>query len=360
MSHADPEDIPPYPLFSTTYALHRLSPLYHGLPPTSPLLDNDTLSNYARRLHNLLKGDVLRGVRVGLANANADEGLGRAGALLVVRWTVLRGERGWRDEWRLRQEIGDDTQLTIAGEPDDGDAGIQVEVVYERARYTGLLLRNLTSDADEQNDENEFTALPLLLTRMPGPLRETFLDFLATTFDAHATPLRLSSDFLSEMLERYIADLVPENMLASDTESAKTIRTFVKDVQLTLGFGAPAAPNLKSMDITVAKEDVPRFIVRGKKILQMQESKGHKGPFVAALNRYLAAHTALDMEKGEVQVAKIACGGFVLGAEGKAKIFRPMIQEEDEEEEEREQTSGEGFARRMFVEALVRKATGSL
>ncbi|KFX96834.1 hypothetical protein V490_03110, partial [Pseudogymnoascus sp. VKM F-3557] len=71
---------PIYPLYNTTYTLHRLSPLSSLLPSTLP--------THARALHDILAGSTLRGVRIGLATE--DLALSRAGALKSVSMRPLR------------------------------------------------------------------------------------------------------------------------------------------------------------------------------------------------------------------------------------------------------------------------------
>lgn len=316
----------PYPLYNTTYTLHRLSPLYHG---TAPLLDDATLAQHARRFRDILKGDVLRGVRVGIGGN--DEGLGRAGVLQDCRWTLLGNERAWAE-----QDGGggvyeaDDVRV-------DEIAGVLAEIQYEKSTYTAVMLRSW-QEKEAVTDEG-FTHLPLLMTRMPAPLRETFLDYLSTTFDTRPSPIKLSSAFLTSSLENYLQDLTSGG---DRLQSSTNLTTIVKDIQLTLVFSPPVAPSLKSLEITISQDDILRFITRGKKLVQHQQTPedttllrkrkfssienqdlARLGPFTAALSRYTNAHLAMPLTHSDISISKIACGIFVLGAEGKVKIFAP-------------------------------------
>lgn len=82
-SIADEND--PHPLYNTAYNLHRLSPLYTG--SYSPFTSSQ-LEKYARSLRDILAGEVLRGVRVGLADDD-DSTLARVGGLQSVTWSFL-------------------------------------------------------------------------------------------------------------------------------------------------------------------------------------------------------------------------------------------------------------------------------
>src|SRR6187402_2061806 len=96
MAPEDPTQI--YPLYNTTFSLHRLSPLYTG---SNVPLNNTTLRQHAKRFRDLLAGEVLRGVRVGLGPE--DDTLARVGALQTVTWRLLSEEEAW--------SVEDETQL---------------------------------------------------------------------------------------------------------------------------------------------------------------------------------------------------------------------------------------------------------
>ena len=326
--------IPLYPLYSTTFTLHRLAPLYHGTTEPSILTSNASLAHHARRLQDVLKGDVLRGVRVGLDVDGHDGGLGRVGALLECRWSLIGDEEDWDERQRKRAEDEEDNSRLEDSVINGETRGIFVEVEYEKSTYTALLLR----DEEVSTDDEGFTSLPLLLTRMPGPLREALMDYLRNTFDTHTSPLKLSSEFLSSALEGYLRDLTGN---LDKSQAANAIVEIVKDIQITLSFPGPATPLLSKLDITVARDDIPGLLSRGKTILQKSpqdyppSQKRKKGgptnggqvsrdhPFTAALSHYLSSHLAMPISHQEIRMSKIACAAFVLGAEGKLKIFPP-------------------------------------
>ncbi|KFY62929.1 hypothetical protein V496_04329, partial [Pseudogymnoascus sp. VKM F-4515 (FW-2607)] len=125
----------------------------------------------------------------------------------------------------------DDTAVL---DEEEGGWGVIIEIVYEKANYTAILLRDITA-SDTTNSVNvggEFTHLPLLLTRLPPPLRTTLLDFLATRFDTRASPLHLSSSFLKGALGGYIDAL---------TAGGGDVKGAVGDVVVSLAFPSERA-----------------------------------------------------------------------------------------------------------------------
>lgn len=308
-----------YPLFNTTFSLYRLSPLYTG---SSLPLNNATLHRHARRFRDILAGDILRGVRVGLGPE--DNGLARAGALQTVTWKHLLEEEAWAagDE----TELGDD-DMTISLAI---NRGMLITVSYEKAAYRAVLLRarrdgNYDETVDSaREDDDGFQHFPLLLTKMPGPLRETLGDYLSTSFDARISTLRLPSTYLTDAFEKYLADIsIGEDGEVLDAgESSRSLRNVIKETAVYLSFDMPdGSASLKMIDIQIAREDLPSMITKGKQIA-VQGFGGR--PFLDALRGYIKAHLALNMADERVKVVRIACGAFVLGGEGRVKITQPL------------------------------------
>jgi hypothetical protein len=309
MASAAEQTPQPYPLYSTTFTLHRVSPLYTGL---SRSLDNPTLLPYARRFRDRLVGDVLRGVRVGLG-APSDE-LARVGSLQNVSFKVLVEENDW-DGGRTQDE-DQDGDTTMALGP---GRGIIVEVVYEKAGYKAILLR-----AEEREGDNigeGFQYFPLMLSRMPASLRETFTSYLESTFDTRISALHLNPRYLTSSLETYIesCSISGDGEVMELAESSHSLRRILRDIIITLGFDLPSSSSsLKTIEFSIAREEIPRLVQNGKRI------KGTGGPFMDALASYVDKHMALDMRHEMVKVVRIASGAFVVGAEGKAKFNEPV------------------------------------
>jgi hypothetical protein len=316
----------PYPLYNTTFTTHRLSPLFHS----NVIVDNTALRQYASQFRDVLTGEVLRGVRVGLGAD--DEILARVGTLKTVRWNLLRNEEDWEPGADETQINVDDTTIQ-----ERGHIGILAEIIYERSTYSAILLH----DAEKQGGDEiaGFSNYPLMLTRMPAPLRETFLDFLAATFDTRASVLKLPSNFLAETAEMYLANIISTENGALDTEPAtRVLRTILKDILVTLAFDVPGmTSSLKTMDITISRDDSWRMIQSGRKLLQVVD--GHKDgnntkvprPFTRALKQYVHAHLGLKLDDPRVKISRVACGAFVLGTEGKIKLSTlPPVSEDDD------------------------------
>jgi hypothetical protein len=335
----------PYPLYATTFTAHRLSPLFHN----DATFDAPTLRHYASQFRDILAGEVLRGVRVGLIAD--EEALARVGALKIVQWSLLKDEESWEEGIDATQMTADDTTIQ-----EISHAGILVEVTYEKAAYSAILLQDTIRP--NHNETPGFSHYPLLLTRMQGSLREAFLDFLSTTFDTRASILKLPSHFLAETAEKYLANVTnSENGTMDSVAATRSLRTIIKDILITLSFDVPGiASSLRAVDITISKEDSWRMILRGQKLLQIENnqpaSKNSKSsrPFTRALKQYVDRHMGLQLDNPNVKISRVACGAFVLGTEGKIKLSTPP-QIEDAEDLQRKAT-------KTLVADLIHLATG--
>jgi len=289
-------DIPPYPLYNRTYNLYRISPLHHG---DAPLLRHVTLRTHAKRLKEQLKGDNVRGVQVDFVTA---EDTAKLGPLEECSWDLLGDEDAWIDR---HVADADESQQPPSTLTPDRARGLQVSLEYEKQSYNALLLRDpaITSSPDG------FTSLPLLLVKMPGPIRDIFVNYLRTTFDAHVAPLRLPSPFISSSLETYFKHLAART-------STQSIQQVIRQLHIQLAF-----PNttslLKHVEITIAGADVAGFVDRGRLL-----KNTHNKPFTAALCAYLKHHLALDASHPNVQISRISCNSFHLGTE-RLKLIAP-------------------------------------
>ncbi|OHE91834.1 hypothetical protein CORC01_12842 [Colletotrichum orchidophilum] len=366
---------PPPPFFNTTFSTHRASPLYVG----ANTLGFPRLQTLSQRLRDTLVGDVVRGVQVGLEGS--DSSLGRAGPLekVGIRWVGVEALLGGVDD------TDPDLSRDLNSDAVEGDAArkkrcLVFEMRYENALCTAVLLPSLSEEATEDSlgglhmahnlgvpglptssgskEDRHFLHLPLLLLRMPAPLKTVIVDFLSSTFDCRISPMRLGTKGLTTAWERWIEDagLPSQGSLA-------------KDMVLTLGFYIPPAVTtdgtdeeppdglgIKSIDIIIPAEELRRFVKEGRTIMnptpasrtgltqgyqddprkrkRLAGGKADEGwewvdsggerqePFLRALGAYLEKHLALNLFHPGVRVTKIACGGFVL-SEGRIKVFVP-------------------------------------
>ncbi|KAJ3484394.1 hypothetical protein NLG97_g7060 [Lecanicillium saksenae] len=206
------EDVIP-PFFNTTFSTHRVSPLFIGAQP----LDQTRLDQLAHRLRDTLVGDVVRGIQIGLESLETPAG--QVGPLRYVkfRWFSPADVLGDR-------EVLDGAPDRARGEAaDDLSKGLWVEIRHENAAYIALLLPGYTtlqqagsikpSDwsmrpgrlaTDNNLDETRFLHLPLLLLRMPQPLKHVIGDWLSTTFDCRVSKLSLGTKTLVNVWEGWI------------------------------------------------------------------------------------------------------------------------------------------------------------
>ncbi|OAX81267.1 hypothetical protein ACJ72_04395 [Emergomyces africanus] len=296
-------------LFTTSWTLHRLAPLYHG-KECETLLDNpEGLKLYETRLRDLLRGDAFRGAQVGVEGVGAmDDIISRAGHLKSCRWDVLPTWSHWNEEQSL---LEDPDQAASIIDP-EVSAGILVTLEYENITYKAAML---TGPDGYHDSRKNVTFLPLLLTRLPNLLRQTFISFLSTSFDTRCSILRMTSSFLCETFEKYLSTL---NRAVS---SRALVEKVIKETQLTLSFSPPVSPALKTLDVLIPREPLRAFLTHGTKILTdksinqpvqarnrgkkrshidtttpASEHDGPSAPFLAALAAYFDANLAMKLD----------------------------------------------------------------
>ncbi|KAK1758753.1 kinetochore complex Sim4 subunit Fta1-domain-containing protein [Echria macrotheca] len=424
LSQTSSDDVPAAPFYNTTFSAHRLSPLHLGPDDLNPR----RLQTVAQRLRDTLVGDVVRGVEVGLGRDDGDDPvMGRAGALEAVelRWVRMATLLDLGSSEGDKEE--DDGQLLR------NKNALSLSLRYEAASCTALLLPPLDDDTDQQQqpaaqtdsdfwghktdakvpDKSRFLHLPLLLLRMPAPLKSIIAEFLSVTFDCRVSPLRLGTRSILRAWESWIK-----------SAGLPTRGPLAKDVVLTLGFyippsssSAPIAqggdgdeedpesqkPGLKSVDIFIPAPELRRFVDAAaatsssssssfkpaaaqsrqdeddhdekKRTTQLLagllneegwswNNRANHHPFTHALALYLDAHLGMNLFHPGVRITKIACGGFVI-ADGKVKVFAPAdLRQQQVSSAEEESVLGSeslvGQRRAVFelLRDLVRKAAG--
>ncbi|KAF4160627.1 hypothetical protein CNMCM6936_003822 [Aspergillus lentulus] len=252
---------------------------------------------------------VWKGVPVALAGAVDDDVFSRTGPLKDCVWETLSAPSTQDTSEKL--------------------SGILVTLEYENITYKAALLAvpdgRRTSARRQQS-----TQLPLLLTRFPNPLRQTFISFLSANFDTYCSVLRLPSTFMYTALGMYI-----DMLMAGDHDGASDFyRMFedtIKETQLTLSFAPPVAPALRSLNINLPRGSFMDFV---RKSNSNSGSTHQKVSVLTGLSTYLEKHLAMKLNLGDlahsvnqpVRLTKIACGSFVLGSEGKMKLVAPSGQ----------------------------------
>lgn len=313
MSRQQPK---PYPLYNTTFTLHRVSPLH------SESLTPAILYHHSYAFRNILAGDNLRGVQIGLDPS--DTALTRVGALKSVTWKLLGSIEEYEND-RDNAEPSEQSSLLSEdkGWVENGGRGVWISIVYEKAEYTALLLRRNPEDVEAvrrnvAGDQEGFTKYPVLASRMPAGLRQTLIGYLQDNFDVRIASLNLDKKMLIGTLDTFL-----EGIFDGMGESGG--KRVIRDVLVTFAFApsgslaqAEADDALKTIDVTIARDDVHQFVAKGQKIEEASDM-----PFWTALALYCQKHMALDINHEAVRVGKIACGAWVLGKDGKMKVFEP-------------------------------------
>ncbi|KAJ5240103.1 CENP-A-nucleosome distal centromere subunit CENP-L [Penicillium chermesinum] len=293
----------PWELFNSSWTLHRLSPLHHQRDYVT-LLDNPAaLKVYATRLRDQLTGDVLAGLQ---GNAIEDDSLSKTGALTECTWQAISTSPTNRSSDRA-----------------SSFPGILVTLQYENITYRAAILADPESDTISPRKGSTF--LPLLLTKLPNTLRQTFISFLSANFDAYCASLRLPSSFLCKGLETYIDELS-----ASRPRSDNIVEEVVKDLQLTLAFSTSIAPALRTLNIGIARASLANFLRNEPQKSKQKQKQPQRNPLLENLTAYLDTHLAMQLDldgssqnlvaRQHVRLSKVACAAFVLGTDGKMKL----------------------------------------
>ncbi|KAI6785521.1 uncharacterized protein J7T54_007164 [Emericellopsis cladophorae] len=347
--------------FNHSFSTYRVSPLHVGDEP----LTEARLGALSRRLRDVLVGDVVRGVHIGLESSATAAGA-QVGVLKAVRVRLFRAE----DVFGTGVQDSEDVGSAWAALSDEQKRGLWISVQYENTSYHALLLPTIqqqdkaTPQAWQMQPGNSrlrgkqsasrddiFLHLPLMLFRMPLALRNIISDWLSTTFDCRVSKLALGTRTLVTVWEEWI--------------DAIGIAARGSDFVITLAFNAPladpsrAADNddeedegpqsyksgLRSIDITMQPQDLRRFVRAGKAIAEPRAKTGaswetdhrerrrlagndsdngwawllsgqatEQQPFTNALARYLDHHLALNLFHPSVRVVQIAANGYVLAS----------------------------------------------
>lgn len=331
-------------LFNTSWTLHRLSPLHHG-KGSETLLNNDAaLKAYATRLRDQLTGDVLAGLHAAASTAE-DDALSRTGALRDCRWEFFGVRPSQRDV-----------------HPNATFPGILVTLEYENITYKAALLAGTDSNTQPRKG---VTVLPLLLTKFPNALRQTFITFLTANFDTYCSNLQLPSSFLCSGLETFIGELQNsgDRSLADDI-----VEDAIKELQLTLAFSSSIAPALRNLNVNVSRASLVAFLrdntgnSKGKAVQRKPQPS-----LIRNLTSYLETHLAMKLDldgsqqnklsRRHVRLSKVACAAFVLGTEGRLKLVvdaKRAGQGDDGDEEEHPSPSLQ--ASETLLRAVIQKA----
>jgi hypothetical protein len=330
-------------LFNTSWTLHRLSPLHHG-KDFETLRDNPAaLKAYATRLRDNLTGDVLAGLHASATTAE-DDALSKTGSLKQCLW----------------QSISGDAQ---GGRSSPSFPGILVTLDYENITYKAALL----ADTESESQREGSTFLPLLLTKFPNALRQTFISFLSANFDTYCSNLRLPPTFLCKGLETFVDELRNGRGPSGRSVANETIEEVIKEMQVTLAFSPSIAPALRTLNVTIARSSMIDFLRDEAPKSKRTLNQKLRSPLVKNLTAYLETHLAMQLDldgssqnqvsRKHVRLSKIACAAFVLGGEGRMKLVvgaEPAA--DDESDNAQEQSSPAVHASELLLQMVVRRA----
>ncbi|KAF3904812.1 hypothetical protein ABW20_dc0104316 [Dactylellina cionopaga] len=310
-SDIDPSSL----LYNVSFNLHKLTPLnLNGL-----LTSQANLKLHSTRLANILRGDVLRGVRVA---TESDDSTSRTGSL----------------------KRADFTPIQIPG-LDDGLKAVAIVLLYEKITYSAFLVQNSGPDpAAAAGAPSRRTSLrrtsvrveqsnyyPLLLTRLPAWLQSRFIEYLVENFDCHVSNLRLPDNFIMRSIESYLGCFVPTGDIINDQQPSKNLQIWLEPPLVTKdGDNGPKQAKLQTLKtilMTFTREDIPGMLFKGSQLKGKQNEEeatdDKRGPFELALSLYAYSHMGVFVEK--MKVSKAACGEFIAGStadgSGKCKFF---------------------------------------
>lgn len=213
---------------------------------------------------------------MGLDRGADDAAMRRAGALELVSvgWVKLEsllgryvpGEKDETAEVRDRDSGTGSPSQTV---PSPGKKrALQISLHYENTECAALLLPGMNSPARPEDyalsnqdtptsvassslgasradgTDDGFLNLPLLLLRMPAPLKTVIIDFISRNFDCRISSLSLGTRSLVDALERWVGE-----------SKIPTLGLLAKDIVLTFGFYGPTVLQDKNKHMAVPEED---------------------------------------------------------------------------------------------------------
>ncbi|KAL5336104.1 kinetochore complex Sim4 subunit Fta1-domain-containing protein [Aspergillus crustosus] len=358
----------PSHLLNTSWTSHRLSPLHHSKYPGYLLTDESTLQTYATHLRDHLTNSFAdaQGYRADEdPSTGAGSGPAAIGALQSCTWEPV----STLSFLNIRQDSQEKDQIP---------AGLLITLTYETTIYKAALLAPSNStDSSQENSKSRkrtrastssstSTYLPLLLTKLPKPLRESFLAFLSANFDAYISVLKISSAALCDVLEEYVSSLTSTPTPASPTADTEgLIGDIIREMHLTLSFAPPIAPSLKTLNVNIPRDTFGKFL-RGSES-GLEEGTGKS--VLSGLSGYLRDHLALNIglpvpgpsEKSgsslvgaRVRLTRVACTGFVVTGEGRVKVVAKGLDEGEDETDERNRGALRGGE--ALLKALLERA----
>ncbi len=325
----------PHHLLNISWTSHRLSPLHHGLEHDTLLNNQAALETYATRLRDHLTNSPADAQGWRAAEDDPTSALSAIGALQSCTWEPISTLH-----FLSPHHVHEDEPQN----QERGPAGLLITLSYEAITYRAALLAPPGVQSQSQkkarkrgrpskaSSSSSSTYLPLLLTRFPKSLRESFITFLSSNFDTYVSPLRISSAGLCDVLESYVASVT-----SSITSSSTKVEDVIREMHLALSFAPPIAPSLKALNVSIPRETLMSFLRSSNSSIGSSGGAGTGNSVLSGLSEYLQKHLALELGLplpfptsgtsgsgslvgGYVRLTKVACAGFVVTGEGRLKV----------------------------------------
>lgn len=296
-------------LYDVSWTLHRLQWPSQSNRPSSLLSHARNRAHRAKQLQDFLHIDM--------GGPEADNAFDeKAGVIRKCSWELL--EAADREEGAVLV----DSQGRWVGE--ELGSGIVITLAYDVASYTVILLGPAPAQPSSSTASDvNIPTLPLLLTKTPIPLTKRLFTFLLDSFDIRISPLKLPQPHLSSTLEAYIRILYKNTTSMSLARRSGFLTSVLKDIKITLSFGTPVTPHLRTIDVDIPADTVCNLI---------ETSMSSKTSFMQVLAAHLEHHTAIQLplslrgtdESGEaeqlVRISKMVSFAFALSSDGRFKI----------------------------------------
>lgn len=356
----------PRHLLNISWTSHRLSPLHHGLEHDDLLNNPVALETYATRLRDHLTNSLADAQGWRAAEDDPTTALSAIGALQSCTWEPISSL-----SFLSPQGVHEDGPQDQDREP----AGLLITLSYETITYRAALLARPGVQPQSQkkarkrgrpsksSSSSSSTYLPLLLTRLPKSLRESFTAFLSSTFDTYVSSLRISSAGLCDVLESYVASVT-----SSTTSSSTSVEDVIREMQLALSFAPPIAPSLKALTVNIPRETLMTFLQTPNSSIGSSGGAGSGSSVLSGLSEYLQKHLALELGLplpfptsatggsgslvgGYVRLTKVACAGFVATGEGRLKVVAKVGEGSEDEKNMGALRGGEALVKAILERA---------
>ncbi|KIW59375.1 hypothetical protein PV05_03828, partial [Exophiala xenobiotica] len=294
------DDFPPYRMED---CLYDTSWLIHSLPALTPSFLALLAPPSTQRERSQLTGDLSthagafgESISQGRPRYESEEERERLGSLSQCKWNRLEG---------LAPEEGQTQPLNRKRMRDDGDDdsstshGILISLIYERTTYKFIIYttpntissKRSRTETSNRASSNQESRTAILLSKSSPSLLRSLTTYLSDTFALPKIhPLQMPSALIQKTLQNYLSTIYSSLSTAPGSTQSQVQDLFINiisSVRLTIGFSAPVAPHLKSLDIAVAPYAV----------LKALPENGRFGieHFMSTLAGYIWANTGLKI-----------------------------------------------------------------